>query len=79
MLGEKLWQQVEVRASCGAAKLVAQKTRKATWQRRADPLNKTQWRAGHAVSARFRVLSSEIGGQELFPIRNPIGSFWKGR
>jgi hypothetical protein len=66
----------------GAAKLAVQKTRKpleTTWQRRADPLDRVQWRAGHAVSARFRVLSSEIGGQEFFPIRNPIGFFWKGK
>jgi hypothetical protein len=52
---------------------------KTTWQRRAGPLNKAHWRVGHMVSARFRVLSSEIGGQEFFPIRNPIGSFWKGK
>jgi hypothetical protein len=38
-----------------AAKLAAQKTRKSletTWQERTGPLNKAQWRVGHAVSAR---------------------------
>jgi len=63
------------------AKLAAQKTRKhlkTTWQRRAGPLNKVHWRVGHAVSARFRVLSSEIGGQEFF-LSESDGSFWKGK
>jgi hypothetical protein len=72
----------EVRSGCGRQNWPHKKQEnhlKTTWQRRAGPLNKSHWRVGHAVSARFRVLSSEIGGQGIFPIRNPIGSFWKGK
>jgi hypothetical protein len=68
-----------VRIGCNWPQKKQENRLKNTWQRRAGPLNKVHWRVGHAVSARFRVLSSEIGGQEFFPIRNPVGSFWKGR
>jgi hypothetical protein len=45
----------------------AKKDEKTTWQRHAEALSMSNWRADHDVSVRFRALSSEIGGQELFP------------
>jgi hypothetical protein len=45
------------------------KNTKITWQRWCNGLNRTGWRAGHKGSARFRALSSEIGGQELIPFQ----------
>jgi hypothetical protein len=56
------------------------KNTKTSWQGRAKPLNKREWRAGRRVSARFsRAFFSKIGAQELFLVRNPVGSIWKGK